>query len=121
MKTLLVAAALGEAIFGFFIFMLPGLMLNLFFTVEPVPGAVIMTRIAGVALVGLGIACYPDGGRQGLYGLLTYSTLLMLYLISVGVSGATGPLLWPGVIVHALLSALLIAALRAASRSTERL
>jgi hypothetical protein len=29
--------------------------------------------------------------------------------------GATGPLLWPGVIAHALLSALLIVAVRAAS------
>lgn len=113
MKNLLAAAALGEAAFGVFVFIAPGLALGLFFGLEPVASAVIMTRVAGIALVGLGIACYPRGPQQGRYGLLTYSTLVMLYLIDVGIGGAAGILLWPGVVVHALLSALLIITLRA--------
>jgi len=116
LRLLIMAAALGEAAFGALIFALPGLALELFFRSEPAAGAVIMTRIAGIALVGLGIACYPRGSRQGLYGLLTYSVLIMIYLISAGMGGATGVLLWPGVVVHALLSVLLIVAARGATR-----
>ena len=113
MKNLLAVSALGEAAFGVFVFVVPGVALGLFFGSAPTAGAVIMTRIAGIALVGLGIACYPRVPRRGLFGLLTYSILVMLYLISVGIGGSSGPLLWPGVIVHALLSASLIIAARA--------
>jgi hypothetical protein len=112
MKNLLVAGALGEAAFGVFVFLAPGLGLALLFGAEPVAGAVIMTRVAGIALVGLGIACYPAGPRQRLYGLLTYSILVMLYLIAVGIGGSAGILLWPAVAVHAVLSGLLIVAAR---------
>ena len=45
--------------------------------------------------------------------LLTYSVLVMLYLITVGIGGVVGVLLWPAVVVHVLLSALLIVAARA--------
>jgi len=113
MKTLLLAGALGEAAFGVFVFVVPGLALALLFGSEAAASALIMTRVAGIALVGLGIACYPRGPRQGLYGLLTYSVLVMLYLIVVGIGGAAGVLLWPAVVVHGLLSALLIVAARA--------
>jgi hypothetical protein len=41
--------------------------------------------------------------------MLTYSTLAMLYLIYIGVSGeAVGVLLWRAVAVHAILVALLV-------------
>lgn len=111
-KKLLVVAALGEVAFGVFVFVAPRLALALFFGSEPVASAVIMTRILGVAVVGLGVACYPGGPRQGLYGFLTYSFLVVLYLIAVGISGAAGMLLWLAVVVHTLLSALLIVAAR---------
>ncbi len=109
---LLAAAALGEAAFGVFIFALPGLGLSLLFGSEPLASAVIMTRVAGIALVSLGVACYPQGARQGLYAMLTYSILVMLYLIAVGIRGTAGIVLWPAVVVHAFLSASLIIAAR---------
>lgn len=112
MKNLLIAGALGEGAFGVFVFVAPALALGLLFELEPVASTVIMTRVAGIALVGLGIACYPRGSRQGLYGLLGYSVLVMLYLIDVGIGGAAGVLLWPAVVVHALLAASLIVAAR---------
>lgn len=112
MKNVLVAGALGEAAFGVFVFIAPGLALGLLFGIESVASTVIITRVAGIALVGLGIACYPGGSRQGLYGLLTYSVLVMLYLIVVGIGGSAGVLLWPAVVIHALLSAALIVAAR---------
>jgi hypothetical protein len=67
-------------------------------------------RVAGIALVGLGIACYPPGVRQGFYGMLAYGVLATIYLIVVGIGGAAGILLWPTVTVHAALVVSLIVA-----------
>ena len=72
-------------------------------------GVVMMSRIAGIALIGLGVACWPGNSAvQQLYGMLAYSTLAMLYLIIVGRGGQAGILLWPAVIVHAGLAILLV-------------
>ena len=77
-----------------------------------------MSRFAGVALIGLGVACWPNGSaRQALDGMLTYGTLAALYLAYVGVRGqGVGVLLWPAVVVHAILIILLLGA-----RSRERM
>jgi len=115
MRYLLVAGALGEAAFGVFVFVAPGLALRLLFGLEAAAPTVIMTRVVGIALFGLGVACYPLGPRQMLYGLLTYSTLIMAYLIDVGIGGAAGIILWPAVAVHALLSILLFISARASA------
>ena len=112
MKTLLTAGAIGEAALGIFVFVAPALALGLFFRIEPLAGTLIMARVAGIALVGFGVACYPRGPQQGRYGLLVYSVLIMLYLIDVGITGSAGVLLWPAVVVHALLSVFLIVAPR---------
>jgi hypothetical protein len=40
--------------------------------------------------------------------MLTYSALVMLYLGYVGLAGFTGILLWPAVVVHAVLTVLLV-------------
>jgi hypothetical protein len=71
-----------------------------------------MSRIAGIALIGLGKACWPGSDtRQAFYGMLTYSTVAMLYFIVVGVRGeAVRPLLWPAVVGHAILNVLLAGA-----------
>ena len=67
--------------------------------------AVVVARVAGLALVGLGIACWPGTPRVG---MLTYSAGATLYLAYLGVAGgATGVLLWPAVAVHAVLTVLL--------------
>ena len=43
--------------------------------------------------------------------MLTYSTLAMLFLVYVGIRGASvGVLLWPAVVVHAILVTLLVVA-----------
>ena len=119
MRNIFVAAALGEAAFGIFVLLMPGLVIGLLFGNEPVASAVIMARVAGIALVGLGVACYP-GTQQGFYGMLSYSVLVMVYLIIVGIGGAAGVLLWPAVGVHALLSVALIVAARARAATTQR-
>ncbi len=69
-----------------------------------------MSRVAGMALIGLGVACWPSGStRQALHGMLTYGALVALYLVYLGVSGErVGLLLWPAVVVHTILVILLV-------------
>jgi hypothetical protein len=87
----------------------PAIVVHLLFAAEITGAGVIMSRLAGIALIGLGAACWPGNSAfQPLNGMLTYSALAMLYLIVVGVGGEpVGLLLWPGVAVHAILIVLL--------------
>jgi hypothetical protein len=67
-----------------------------------------VARVAGIALIALGIACWPG---PPLVGMLTYSALVMLYLAYLAylgfAGGVTGVLLWPAVFLHVILTALL--------------
>lgn len=103
-------AALAEAGTGVILLAYPPIVVRLLFGVEIAGAGIIMSRIAGIALIGLGVACWPGNSAfQPLYGMLTYSTLAMLYLIRIGIRGAPeGPLLWPGVVVHAIIVVLLV-------------
>ena len=70
-------------------------------------------RIAGLALIALGVACWPGGNmRRAFFGMLTYGVLITLFLIYAGLNLGAGILLWPGVAAHAMMSALLIWAWR---------
>ena len=67
--------------------------------------AIPVARVAGIALIALGIACWP---APPLVGMLTYSTIVTLYLAYLGFAGGlTGVLLWPAVALHVVLSILL--------------
>ena len=67
--------------------------------------AVTVARVAGIALIALGVACWPGPPRVG---MLTYSATVTLYLAYVGFAGGlTGILLWPAVVLHVILTALL--------------
>jgi len=46
--------------------------------------------------------------------MLTYSMVVTLYLVMVGAGGGAGLLLWPAVLVHAVLAVLFIRELRRA-------
>jgi len=63
-----------------------------------------LARGAGIALIALGIACWPG---PPLVGTLTYRALVMLYLAYLGFAGLSGILLWPAVVLHAILTTLL--------------
>jgi hypothetical protein len=64
-----------------------------------------VARVTGIALIGLGMACWPG---PPLVGMLTYSTVVALYLAYLGfVGGLTGVFLWPAVARHVVLSILL--------------
>ena len=105
-------AALAEAGTGVILVAYPPIVVRLLFGAEVSGAGLIMSRIAGIALIGLGVACWPGNSAiQQLYGMLTYSTLAMMYLIYIGVRGeAAGVLLWPAVVAHVVLVALLVRA-----------
>jgi hypothetical protein len=68
--------------------------------------AIPVARVTGIALIGLGVACWPG---TPLVGMLTYSVAITLYLAYVGSAGGfSGTLLWPAVVLHAIVTALLI-------------
>ena len=106
MKKVLVFAAVAEAATGLALLIVPSLVGQLLLGAELTGIAATVARVAGVALIALGVACWPGPARVG---MLTYSAAVTLYLAYVGfVSGLSGILLWPAVVLHAVLTALLI-------------
>ncbi len=108
----LALAATAEAGAGLLLLAWPSLVVRLLFGADISGIGVVMSRIAGIALIGLGVACWPsNSASQPLNGMLTYSTLAMLYLTYIGVRGEfAGVFLWPAVVAHAILSAFLVRA-----------
>jgi hypothetical protein len=105
MKTGLIFAAVAEAATGLALLLAPSLVGRLLFRVEFTGTTIPVARVAGIALMGLGIACWPG---PPLVGMLIYDAAVALYLAHVGfVDGLTGSLLWPTVAVHAILTVLL--------------
>ena len=110
MNKLLAFAALAEAATGAALVVAPSLVVRLLFGAELLGVAYAAARVAGIALISLGIACWPGKSptHAALCGMAIYSLLVTLYLISVGLRGEwVGPLLWPAVVLHAVLTLLL--------------
>ena len=106
MKNVLIFAAIAEIGTGLALLFAPSLVGQLLLGEQLSGAAVPVARVAGMALIALGIACWPG---LPLVGMLTYSALITLYLAYLGFTGATtGLLLWPAVILHAILTALLV-------------
>jgi hypothetical protein len=114
MKKLLAVAAVLEGSTGVTLMIRPPLVTWLLLG-ESVLGAAGMAlgRVAGFALLALGLACWPDADSVTdnlpvLRGLLAYNLLTALYLAYLGISGqGVGILLWPAVALHAVLAFLL--------------
>ena len=106
-ERLLALAALGEAATGLAPLLGPAVIVRLLLGLDDPTGvALVIARIAGIALIGLGLACWP--GSTALAGMLAYSGGVTLYLALVGIGGAwVGVLLWPAVALHAVLTGLL--------------
>lgn len=106
MNKILVSAALAEAGTGVILLAYPPIIVRLLFDADIVGAGVFMSRLAGIALIGLGVACWPG---PPVVGMVAYGVVVTLYLASVGFAGGmTGIFLWPAVVVHVILAALLI-------------
>jgi hypothetical protein len=108
MKWGLVLAAVAEALTGAALLIVPSLVGWLLLGEHLAGVAIPVARVAGIALIALAIACWPG---PPLGGMLTYSALVTLYLAYLGLAGGlAGTLLWPAVVLHGTLTALLIRA-----------
>ena len=120
MNKLLHVAAAIEAATGLALIIDPPILSQLLLG-DGVSGAgMALGRVAGFALLSLGLACWPGPESAGanapaLRALLTYNLLATLYLAYMGIGGRlVGSLLWPAVVIHAVLTLLLARAWRAA-------
>jgi hypothetical protein len=109
MKKLLTIVAVAEVLTGVALIVVPSLTVKLLFGADISGIAVVTSRFAGLALVALGVACGPfEAESRALYGMLTYSSPATLGLLFLAVGGKwNGPLLWPAVVLHAVLTLLL--------------
>jgi hypothetical protein len=105
MKNALTFAAIAEVATGLGLLIVPSLVGQLLLGEQLAGVAIPVARVCGIALIALGIACWPG---PPLVGMLTYSALVTLYLAYLGFAGGlSGVLLWPAVMLHAILTALL--------------
>lgn len=106
MKKTLIFVAIAEAATGVALLVAPSPVGQLLLGSTLTGSAVPVARVAGIALIALGIACWPG---LSLAGMLFYSTAVAVYLAYVGIIvGFTGLLLWPAVVLHAILSGSLL-------------
>jgi len=118
MKWVLVLAAVGEAATGIALLLVPSLVGQLLLGAELTGIAAVVARVAGIALIALSVACWPG---PPLLAMLGYSAAIALYFAYLGFTGgASGILLWPAVVLHVILTAILIRAYRAEPRRRLR-
>ena len=121
MKMLFVVTALLEAITGVALIVSPGPPVSLLVgAVLETPSGLIVARVAGAALLALGLACWlaRDDGRsraaRGLVGaILLYDAATAAVFVYAGLGlklSATG--LWPAVVLHGALALWCIGSLR---------
>ena len=116
-KNLLIVTALFESATGIGLIVLPSLPVSLLLGVSiDTPGALVLARVAGAALLTLGIACWlarHDGksrtGRAVVVAMLVYNIVVAGVLVQASLGlGVTGAGLWPAVGLHTVMAFLCI-------------
>jgi small basic protein len=120
MKKLLTLTAVAEAATGVALMVVPSLVGRLLFGAEFSGVAAVVGRFAGIALFALGIACWlarddtQSRAARGLVAaLLFYNVAVAALLAFAGLRlGLRGVMLWPVVVLHAVMAVWCIACLR---------
>jgi Ca2+/Na+ antiporter len=113
-RKILALAAVAEAGTGLALMIDPAIVARLLLGAELAVVGTVLGRCFGIALLALGLACWPsrqrgDGGSPTVRGMSTYNALIALYLAWLGIVGHRGgPLLWPAVALHAVVALLLV-------------
>lgn len=106
-KLLVVSAAI-ELATGVALLVTPGLVSNLLLGIAT-DATNLIARCFGIALIALGIACWPRPATPAaLRSMLFYNGAIALYLTYIGVLVGGGLLLWPAVVLHAVMTALFL-------------
>jgi len=105
MRKVLVFAAVAEIVTALALLIAPSLVGQLLLNEELADITIPVARVTGIAMLALGIACWPG---PPIVGMLTYSVIVALYLAYIGFAGGfAGVFLWPAVALHVVLSILL--------------
>ncbi|MFZ1641403.1 MAG: hypothetical protein WAV07_08175 [Candidatus Contendobacter sp.] len=111
---ILAFAAVVEVGTGLVLMIDPAIVVTLLLGAEVSGVGMLLGRCFGIALLALGLACWPgqsraESGAPAFWAMLTYNGLIALYLADLGTVGRLGGvLLWPGVALHAIVALLLI-------------
>jgi hypothetical protein len=106
---LLTVAAVVELATGLALLFTPGLVSRLLLGIAGTEVIDVFARFFGLALVALGIACWPRPvNAAAVRAMLVYNGLIALYLAYLGVVVSSGLLLWPAVVFHAVMTMLLL-------------
>jgi hypothetical protein len=125
MKRLLVLFAVLEAVTGLALIVAPASVARLLLGADVSGAGAAVGRVAGFALVALGVACWPSRDQvnrsaPAVRAMLTYNVLVTSYLIFLGIgSQFAGILLWPAVAAHGLITLLLVREWTKAPRSQD--
>ena len=107
-RTLVLVAAVVETGTGLGLIAIPDPVVQLLLGTDLSSGGVAVGRVAGVALLSLGVACWPGEEAvtpQVMSALFIYNVLVTVYLAYLGASGVlVGYLLWPVVALHAVMA-----------------
>jgi hypothetical protein len=113
-RMILAFAAVAEAGTGLVLMVDPALVARLLLGAEVAGTGILLGRCFGIALLTLGLACWPDrrreaGGAPAFRAMLIYNALIALYLAYLGaVAHLEGLLLWPAIVLHAAVASLLV-------------
>jgi hypothetical protein len=118
LQKILAFAAVIEMVTGLVLMVDPVIVPKLLLGVDISGAAILLGRCFGITLLALGLACWPtrrsdESGSPAFLGMLIYNVLIALYLGYLGAFRQMGGLLlWPGVVLHAVMALLLIGSVR---------
>jgi hypothetical protein len=122
---ILAFAACLEIGTGLLLTIAPSIVVKLLLGTGPLGAAAPLGRVAGIALLALGVACWPnprpaETSESAFRAMLTYNLLIAVYLACLGTTGqAHGWLVWPAVVLHFVVAALLHKARREEHRASR--
>ena len=110
-RWLLPVEAAIEGATGVALIIYPQAVSNLLLGADLAGAGIVVGRVAGIALLSLGLLCWmsrQDASKTPtLATVLTYNLLVTTYLMYLGFGGAlVGILLWPAIAIHAVLTVL---------------
>jgi hypothetical protein len=115
-RLLILVCAVLETGTGLALLMLPRFVLRVVLGAAPVGAGVAASRLCGVGLISLGLACWPEWkarphrpDRRSLRALLVYNASASAYLAVLrALEGYRGIALVPAIVLQAILAALLV-------------
>ena len=112
-KSVVTTAAWLEIVVGATLLAAPDYLCQLLFAARPEGLGTVLARIGGLGLVALGIACLPSNAagshRRAVFGLFVFNFGVAILLAWVGIATTyRGVLLWPTIVLHAIIAAALV-------------